>query len=148
MSSEGDLRKVTRQVIGVWIYRGLLNIVFLTVAFQSFPGYESFTALGFLVFNQGIASLGTALAATAAAQNFLDDIAERKTRHTILLARDEDWRGSHHFWAEVDRRVDAELGDRAPALRWWASAGRVLGAMLWRLFLDLATITIASMLAA
>lgn len=124
-----------RQAIGLAIYRGILLFVFLLVAFGEFPDHKLSIGLGALVFLQGIAGVGLAMSVAALTSNAVDDMAERKTRHAILLAAQQGREaGGYDFWTIVDDRVAAETGAiREPSIaaQWglmiWHVATRAVG---------------------
>jgi Flp pilus assembly protein CpaB len=70
------------------------------------------------VLNQGISAIAMSIKLTALAQNHADDMAERKTRHTVLLASErqgDDRLNTLEFWSEIDRRISEETN--APAAK-------------------------------
>jgi len=145
MSAAG-LNSAIRGGCAIGIYRSILNLALLSVAFREFPSHRLAIGLAVLAFGQGLAGLGAAQSIASAQQNRLDDLAERKTRHAILLASDES-RGEYHFWSEVDRRVAEETGPAEKSAPWWAQAGLVLANVGGYLALDLVMVGIAAALA-
>lgn len=131
-----------RKAIGGVIYRGLINFLFLVAAFDAFPEHRWLFGLGILVFNQGIGATVLGISLTAAAQNYLDDSAERKTRHAILLAHTE-FLGRYDFWSEVDRRVAEERGPEPEPPNGWSKFGSIIWSFAASLIADLATIFLA-----
>jgi len=106
--------------------------------------------LAVISFNQAIGALGHVITLLAEANNRLSDLAERKTRHTIILAAQRDWNPlladmppDWDFWAEVDRRVDAELVDEESPPKWWQAASLILWNAFARLMGDLVAVGIA-----
>jgi hypothetical protein len=140
------LRSATRKSFAFIAYRVLLNTAFLVALLHAFPDHQSVAILGYLAFVQGIAALGMSMQLTAAVQNARDDAAERKTRHTILLASDPDWQGDDQFWTEVDRRVSNEnvANDASP---WWAQIGLTTLSFFGFLVGDIATVFVALIIA-
>jgi len=125
-----------RQIWGLTIYRWLLSVVFLLVAFNEFPEHRASIALGFLVVIHSFAAIGMALKHLFLTSNALDDEAERKTRHTIVMAAQQQMDAGHgDFWAQVDDRVAAERRGHTPAksgvaaffLVAWHTISRALG---------------------
>jgi hypothetical protein len=89
------------------LYRSFLSIALMVAAFTAFPDKKIVVALAVLVFVQGINAVAVQQYLISATQNHLSDLAERKTRHAILLAS-EKWSGPS-FWGECDSRVAQEL---------------------------------------
>lgn len=140
------LRRAKGKAFALAVYRGCLTVAVLMVGFEDFPEHRAFVALAVLAFSQGIAAIGIAGAQIALSQNHLDDLAERKTRHTILLAQTE-WNGHPGFWNEVDRRVQTETESDDEDAPWWGGAGMFVLRMVGHLASDLMTIGIALVLA-
>jgi hypothetical protein len=140
--SKSALRGVQRRGLAIAIYRGILNLGLLVAAFNAFPDKQVVVAFAVLVFSQGIAAIGATVNAIFVTQNHLDDMAERKTRHAILLATSDE-RSEFHFWSEVDRRVAEEGGEEPQASPWWAQTGMVAGTVFMMLAGDLFTIFLA-----
>lgn len=139
MQTSPAVEKATRSLWAIVIARWIIGVAFLFAAFTAFPEYKWVIGLGLLLFNLGIEGVGSAVTGLSQAQNYLDDLAERKTRHTILLAaeRSHDIGDSILFWSEVDRRVEAEMGPPTPPTGFWKSAGLVIGATAGRLAGDI-----------
>lgn len=120
--SKAQVDSAVRSGCALTVYRVVLNVALLVVAFRTFPEYRTLLALAVLVFSQGIAAIGAAQQIVFTQQNHLDDLAERKTRHAIVLASESD-RSYLSFWSEVDRRVADEMGTASTPPRWWARVG-------------------------
>jgi hypothetical protein len=144
--NNATLRSGTRKAFAFTAYRALINIALLVALLHAFPGYETVSVLAVLAFLQGIAGLGLAVQFVATVQNSLADSAERKTRHTILLAADPDWLHADYFWSEVDRRVanEREVDDASP---WWAQIGLTLLSFVGLLASDIACVVVAFVIA-
>lgn len=75
------------------------------------------------------------MSVTALTTNAVDDLAERKTRHAILLAAQQGREaGGYDFWATIDDRVEVEVGanrDPSTVAQWaliiWHVATRAIG---------------------
>jgi hypothetical protein len=137
---EEGLAQIKRQGLVLLIYRWILGAFFLFVAFSDFPAHKWTIGVAYLVFALGVEAIITAGNARFLATNRLDDIAERKTRHTVALAALRGESPGPHFWSDVDERVESELRaaqalHRPPA--WWKRAGLVSGALLFRIAADL-----------
>lgn len=139
------VRHAARQSYATMIYRGLLGLAFLTAVFTNFPYNAPVIVIGYLAFNQAIAAIACGQTLIAANQSRIDDAAERKTRHAILLASEE--KSGANFWLECDRRVQEEIGQLPEASHWTAQAGLVALGVAWRLALDVGTIVLARFLA-
>lgn len=144
------IRRVTRQMFGLAIYRMFATFFLLVAGFTAFPDHKTVFALAVIVFGTGIGGIIELLQAMHLMENRTMDLAERKTRHTILLAQERALRGEacndYTFWGEVDARVDAEIGPEPPAPKWWQSIGLTTGNAFGRLVSDLVSIAIALML--
>ncbi|MGE0668718.1 MAG: hypothetical protein AB7O49_19350 [Sphingomonadales bacterium] len=117
---------VLRRGCALGLYKGALNTALMVALFHAFPDHIVVSALAVLVFSQGLAGVVFTIEATALKQNVLDDAAERKTRHTVVLAADPNWLRDSDFWGEVDRRVAKESRSQE-ASPWWAQTGLTLG---------------------
>ena len=140
------VRGKMREIWGSAIYRSALLLFFLVVAFSEFPDQRLVVGLGTLVILHAIASIGLVIENTFLIANHADDLAERKTRHAIILAaqmgRDA---GGPDFWLVVDRNVEAEIGARGAAAgsgKW----GRVVWHVLSRAASDYAVLALAWLL--
>jgi hypothetical protein len=144
------IRRVTRQLFGLAIYRMFATFFLLVAGFTAFPDHKAVFALAVIVFGTGIGGIIECVQAMHMIQSRMADLAERKTRHTILLAQERALRGEscdgYGFWSDVDARVDAEIGSEPPAPKWWQSIGLTTGNALGRLVSDLISIAIALML--
>jgi hypothetical protein len=136
------LRRAKGKTLSIAVYRGFLTLAVLTVGFENFPEHRTFVALCVVAFSQGVAALGIAGAQVALGQNHLDDMAERKTRHTILLAQTE-WNGHDGFWNEVDRRVAAEADSGDEDVPWWGRTSMFFLQIAGYLASDLITVGLA-----
>lgn len=143
------MKRLQREAWGLLLYRKVLNVAFLWVAFSTFPHLKVVIALALLVFNQGIAALGHAATMFFQLQNKLDDDAERKTRHTILLAHERAVApqiAHGEFWTEVNRRVADEQGNAQAKTSGWASAGLTMWNFMARAAADIATVVVVAIL--
>lgn len=143
------MKRMQRQGFGLMLYRMVLNVAFLWVAFSTFPDLKIVFAIALLVFNQGVAAVGHTAAMIFQLQNQADDEAERKTRHTILLAheRAETPELLHgDFWTEVNRRVADEQGHSNAQTSGWASAGLTAWNFIARAMADIATVVVVAFL--
>lgn len=147
------LQALKRNNYAVGIYRGLVGLAFLVACFNTFSSAIGPIALGYIFFGLSTEAVGLAVSTAAQAQNRLSDLAERKTRHTIVLAAQAPWRDRQYepdwdFWAEVNRRVAEEgIDEDAPSVPWWKTLGLVLGNVALRAAIDVATIVFAAVLA-
>lgn len=117
--------RLRRQGYGLMIYRSILTFIFLIAAFSTFPHLKPVIGLGVLMFNQAIAALGHVATVHFHTANMLDDEAERKTRHAILLAAEGPSRDAFDqfdFWPEVNRRVESERGQPVKDVGGWSGA--------------------------
>lgn len=141
------VRAKMREIWGSAIYRGVLLLVFLVVAFSEFPGHKLSIGLGALLILQAIHAVGLAVAQAFLIANHSDDLAERKTRHAIVLAAQQGRdAGDIDFWTTVDARVDAELrvaGRGEEPGRW----GRIVWHVLGRAISDYVILAVAWFLA-
>lgn len=144
--SDAQLASDFRSGCAIGSYRFLLNLALLATAFHDFPDHRTVIVLALLVFSQGIAAVLVVQRITFAQQNRLDDLAERKTRHAILLASDPD-RSQYHFWTEVDRRVEEEKGPPEKSPAWWTQIGLWLFSISGYLIGDLLTVALAAVIA-
>lgn len=143
------LGRLRRQAHGLIIYRSILIFLFLLSAFTAFPHLKAVIGLGALVFNQGIAALGHAALTHFTISNMLDDEAERKTRHTILLTGEtssQDELTEVEFWMEVNRRVEAEKMPPGKHVSGWSGAGLTIWNIASRALGDIALIMLAAFL--
>jgi hypothetical protein len=143
-----EVAKATRSLFSIAILRWLFGLIFLFVAFSEFPDHKWSIGLGLIVFNLGIAGVCQIVQGLHVDAYRMDDLAERKTRHTVLLAAERLPSPDHEtgeFWAEVDRRVRAEVGEPTK-VGFWKSVGLVGGRVLWGLFADLFGIGIVASL--
>lgn len=134
-----EVQTSMRKAYVIGALRWLIGVAFLFVAFSDFPTHKWTIGLGLLVFNLGIEAAICVVLMVQALSNRLDELAERKTRHAIVLAAEQGQGVSHHweFWEEVDRRVAAELGPLSKPAGVWKSIGLVIGTVAWRLVADL-----------
>lgn len=135
VSNAAALERAKREAFGLGIYRMLLTFALLMVAFSAFPAHKLVIGLAILALNESIAAVLTGAKVIALAQNHIDDMAERKTRHGIVLAAErsgqQDARYSD-FWHVVDERVEDEMRpDVEPSN--WAKFGMVLGHVAGRI---------------
>jgi hypothetical protein len=152
MTSEQDrsLAKRVRQTYVQGIYQWLIGLVFLFSAFNAFPEYKWPIGLGLLVFSAGVGGIIHVVGTIYATANIQADAAERKTRHSVLRAAElaaggQTWIAEADFWAEVDRRVEAEgkqsegmanVGEKAPKdvpVGFWKGLMFGGGALIWQL---------------
>ena len=140
------IRSATRKGLALGAYRGLLNMALLVALFHAFPEYEAVSILAVLAFSQGVAVITLAMRSLFTIQNALDDSAERKTRHAILLAADPEGSHLHEFWSEVDRRVAAEFNLPEPS-PWWAQIGLTLASFAGLVAGDIAAVIFALVIA-
>jgi hypothetical protein len=113
------------------IYTYVVGLAFLWAGFEALPQYWLVIGLGYLAFTAAVALIMDYAYALFLAGNRTDDLAERKTRHAILLAPDPHRpRGldDMEFWREVDARVKDELS-YAPTDDQRSTPGRTLGFM-------------------
>lgn len=100
-------------VLGV--YRWLLGVGFLFVAFNEFPQHKWSIGLGLLVFNAGVEAVGRGIASLTVGLELRLDAGERLSRWATLLApiraphvdlsdRDE----TAEFWDEMRSRGEGE----------------------------------------
>lgn len=135
-------------------YSWLVSVALMLSGFSAFPDFKwpfafavIFISLGF----QGVASF-VDLASTR--QNALADLAERKTRWTIVMAAERLRLGESaddlYFWGNVDERVkdeiDAQNEDGKNPAGCWKSIGLVTANLAGRLALDLLAIGLAAVL--
>ncbi len=160
--------KLLRQAYVHGIYQWFIGISFLFSAFNAFPEYKWPIGLGFLVFSAGVSGVIRAVGTLHQAEVNRADAAERKTRHAVLRAAElaagsQTWIPEGDFWAEVDRRVNAEENRRdarlyalsdmgegsqpAPVGFW---KGLILGggALIWQLAANLIGIALVAGLTA
>ena len=139
-------RSITRQGFALGAYRSLLTVAFLVALLHAFPEHQRVSILAVLVFGQGVAGIGLAIKAAATIQDTILDSAERKTRHTILLASDPEWRHASDFWIEVNRRVEAEDVPDHPS-PWWMQLGLTAANFAGLLAWDIAAVVFALVIA-
>lgn len=147
--NQAVIGRLKRQGYGLLIYRSILTFAFLIAAFSAFPHLKPVIGLAVLLFNQAIAALGHVATAHFHLANMLDDEAERKTRHAILLAAESPRRDAFDqfdFWPEVNRRVDAERGEPVKDVGGWSGAGLTAWNTLSRAFGDVLLIAVAALL--
>lgn len=111
-SSAAPFKRAMREALGLGIYRMFLTFALLLVAFSAFPAYKAVIGLAVLALNEGVSAVVTSLKVTALAQNHIDDAAERKTRHAIVLAAERSGKPDAHysdFWSVVEERVEDEM---------------------------------------
>lgn len=136
----GAVRRHTRALFASGIYRWLIGCAFLFVAFSDFPTHKWTIGLGYVVLSTAISALVEFAQLQHAAENLLADRAERKTRHTIIMAA--EWAAhdgpmnSPEFWGTVDGRVNDEMNVDEKA-GFWTSAVLVVGGVIWRTASDL-----------
>ena len=147
------LKRMTRQLWGGILYRGFVGLAFLMFAFSMFPGYGPIFGAGYILFNQTVSGVAGLITTLIAEDRVRTDVAERKTRHTILLAHRLSAEGSEiddwAFWDQVNKNVAGEYPNDAEAAkkpRWWKTVGLVLWNALARLLGDLLTIAVAATL--
>lgn len=128
------------------MYRGLLNTALMVALLHAFPQHAVVSILAVLVFSQGIAGVALTVRLHATIQNALDDSAERKTRHAILLAADPDWLHADGFWFEVDRRVADEIVPPEPT-PWWGQVGLTIASFAGLVASDIAAVVFAVVIA-
>ena len=138
------IAKAGRTLWGTVVLRFLFGLIFLFVAFNEFPNHKWTIGLGLVVFNISVGMIAETLSTLQLQANRLDDMAERKTRHTIILAAERAGTtnlNTWEFWSDVERRVDAELGE-PQKVSVPASIGLVVGRILWQAVADLVGIAI------
>jgi hypothetical protein len=157
-AQERGLAKLVRQAYVHGIYQWFIGLVFLFSAFSAFPEYKWPIGLGLLLFSAGVGSIVHVVRTLHETANLQADAAERKTRHSILRAAElaaggQTWIAEADFWAEVDRRVEAEgkqsermltaladLGERTPTdvpVGFWKGLMLGGGALVWQLAANL-----------
>lgn len=139
-----EVRASLRKAYVIGALRWLIGVAFLFVAFIDFPAHKWTIGLGLLVFNLGVEALIIVMTHGQMWANRVDDVAERKTRQAIMLAAERGSDVGHpwDFWEEVDRRVAAEMGPLPKPAGFWKSTGHVIGAIAWRLVVDVLGIAI------
>lgn len=146
------MRALGLKAWGLGIYRFALAFGVLIAGFHAFPGYKTFVALAFLFINTAFIAVFDVLAIHRLTDNTIMDMAERKTRHTILLAQERGLDGirsydDYTFWREVDRRVADEDTPEVPAPKgWWRAPRAVALDVLGRALADLILIVVAAAL--
>ena len=141
------VRAKMREIWGSAIYRGVLLLVFLVVAFSEFPNHKLSIGLGALLILHTIAAVGLAVSQAFLIANHTDDLAERKTRHAIVLAAQQGRdAGDYDFWATVDARVADELRE-AGKIEEPSRLGRIVWHVMGRAISDYAILAVAWFLA-
>jgi hypothetical protein len=147
-SSSEPLKRASQEALGLGIYRMLLTFALLLVAFSAFPAYKLVIGLAVLALTEGITAVAVSVKVIALAQNHLDDMAERKTRHGIVLAAERSGQQNasyFDFWHVVDERVADEMRpDVEPSN--WAKFGMVLGHVAGRILSAVALLVPAFLL--
>lgn len=126
------VRSFSRQAIALGVYRFAVTLFLLVALFNAFPGYRVASALAVLFIGAGFQVITTLLTYSLRVGNAAADIAERKTRHTILLAAERAGQPNLNepdFWHEVDRRVEDERPRDALASMPWRGAGAIAWAI-------------------
>lgn len=134
------------------VYRFLIEVTFLFVAFNEFPNHKWTIGLGLLVFNGAVGSVALAVQQLALGLEIFLGQSDRKTRHAIVLAAEHAALGKRDdidpakFWRAVDERLEFELSEEGryqdkPAGR-WLGFGMATAALLWSLLSSLAGIII------
>lgn len=139
-------------VLGV--YRWLLGVGFLFVAFNEFPQHKWSIGLGLLVFNAGVEAVGRGIASLAVGLELRLDAGERLSRWATLLApvraphvdlsdRDE----TAEFWGEMHSRGEGEAKrlreEGEKPVGWLGGFGLATASLLWRIIADLFGIGLA-----
>jgi hypothetical protein len=145
MSAKQRSHNARRNFIAVRVYKAIVTFAFLVAAFNAWPSYTGAIALAVIALSATVAVATANVQVLAALQNEVDDLAERKTRHAILLARDHD--DSTHFWSQVDENVREEKGIEPDAPSAWVQTGFVLMQIGLLLASDLIAIVLALALA-
>lgn len=143
------VKPTMREALGLGLYRMLVNFALLLAAFTAFPAHKMLLGLAVIAFSQGIAAVVVSAKMTALVQNNIDDMAERKTRHTIVLAAERSGERDmlySDFWPEVNRRVDDEIGRAEPEPSIWAKSGLVIAHVSGNLAADAVMLIVAFML--
>lgn len=150
MNTQAQLERAGREAIGLLIYRWLVNFALFVCGFAAFPDHKAVFALAVIGFSLGVATIVQAQNLSRAAENRLMDVAERKTRHTIVLAQERGLRGQtcddYEFWEEIDARVETEVGAPNAPAPWWLTGGLIIWNTLAYLLGDLALVGLALLL--
>lgn len=141
------LQNLKKEVLAQGIYRSLLNFAFLLAVLKTLPDHRVVVVIGFLAFCHGLAIVMLNDKLIAASQNRVDDLAERKTRHAVLLARSDESIHESVFWSEVDRRVREEFPEAPDERRWYKVSGAIAGRIAFRFAGDLLTVGLAMLVA-
>lgn len=148
------VRAENRNVSSLMIYRWLVGTVFLLAAFSEFKAHWLPIALGSIVIGQGFVGILAYIELRAAAENAVLDLAERKTRHTIVIAQQWAVAGQPYdtfsgfdFWRQVNDAVENEYGIEDDKPPWWTGLGLTLLSILYRIIADVIGIGIAYTLA-
>jgi len=129
VAGEAGIEKLTRQAMGVAGYRMAITLALLTAGFTAFPTHKLVFALAVIAFSLGLSTLAIHVHLLDLVNNKILDVAERKTRHTIVVAQERSSRGQPlsdgSFWVEVEERVATEIGDPDPAPPWWKAISSI-----------------------
>lgn len=146
--SRSENRSLTVALVTGWV----MGFAFMLAAFTEFPEHKWSIGLGYLAFLTMLRACLQQGIAMHAANNMLSDAAERKTRHTMLLA--SEWSKSGRlqdefdhgdFWQAVDRRVKTETGE-PDAHSFWLSLALTAGGIILNLLGSLIGFGIAAAL--
>ena len=158
------LAKLVRQAYVHGIYQWFIGLVFIFSAFNAFPEYKWPIGLGLLVFWAGVSGIIRVARTLYETANIQADAAERKTRHAVfraaeLAAGSQTWIPEEDFWAEVDRRIEAEEnrrdarlyalsdmgeGSQSAPVGFWKGLMLGGGALVWQLAANLLGIALVA----